>query len=261
MFTTEDRDAVRSDLLAFARNDRRIAGAAITGSAAVDREDRWSDIDLAFGVASADELKLVLQDFTTRMYERHGALHHVDLLAGTWIYRVFLLRSTLQVDIAFSPAAEFRALAPTFQLMFGQANEPKHLAPPLAVKIIGMAWLYALHARTCICRNKLWQAEYMISAVRDNALALACLRNRLPTDYGRGMDQLPDGIASQFEGAIVQKLDVTELSRAFEIAIRCLLNEIENVDDELARRLNETLVSLAQPMNSISAGSTDPQSR
>jgi hypothetical protein len=53
-------------------------------------------------------------------------------------------------------------------------------SPPDAEAIIGMAWLYALHARSCIARRKLWQAEYMISGIRDNALALACLRTAFP---------------------------------------------------------------------------------
>jgi predicted nucleotidyltransferase len=33
-------------------NDSRIMGAALTGSAAGGREDRWSDIDLFFAVAN-----------------------------------------------------------------------------------------------------------------------------------------------------------------------------------------------------------------
>ena len=35
------------------------------------------------------------------MYDEHFALHHVDVVSGAWVYRVFLLPSTLQVDLAF----------------------------------------------------------------------------------------------------------------------------------------------------------------
>lgn len=69
MFPPEERSQLRSDLLQYAVNDTRIAGGAITGSAAVDGEDRWSDIDLAFGVADAAQLSSVLSDWTTFMYE------------------------------------------------------------------------------------------------------------------------------------------------------------------------------------------------
>jgi hypothetical protein len=48
--------------------------------------------------------------------------------------------------------------------MFGKANEPRHNPPPQPGDIIGLAWLYAIHARSGIAREKLWQAEYMIPA-------------------------------------------------------------------------------------------------
>src|SRR5580700_5239730 len=101
MFTPEERARLRSGLLDYAAGDRRISGAAITGSLAAGREDQWSDIDLAFGVGDAAELPNVLADWTSYMYHRHLALHHLDVRFGEWIYRVFLLPSTLQVDLAF----------------------------------------------------------------------------------------------------------------------------------------------------------------
>jgi hypothetical protein len=107
MFTPEERAHLRSELLDHASRDSRISGAAITGSAAQEREDRWSDIDLAFGVFDAAELPNVLSDWTARMYDQHFALHHLDVNSGAWIYRVFLLPSTLQVDLAFVAARNF----------------------------------------------------------------------------------------------------------------------------------------------------------
>jgi hypothetical protein len=181
------------------------------------------------------------------MYDQHLALHHLDVKSGAWIYRVFLLPDTLQVDLAFVPATEFRALAPTFRLVFGEANESRHVPPPLPADIIGLGWLYALHARTCIARRKLWQAEYMISGVRDNALALACIRHGLPAVHGRGMDQLPSEVTEPFEGSFIRQLDTAELSRALRVVIQGLLSEIRNVDEELAGRLHEALTWLSEP--------------
>jgi hypothetical protein len=245
MFTPEERERLRSHLLERAAKDQRINGAAITGSAADSREDRWSDIDLAFGLTNAAELPNVLSDWTARMYQEHQALHHLDVTAGAWIYRVFLLRSTLQVDLAFVPAAEFRALAPTFRLIFGEANEARHVPPPPAEAIIGFAWLYALHARSCIVRGKFWQAEYMISGLRDNALTLACIRYGLPAVHGRGVDLLPAEVTAQFESSLVRQLDAAELARCFRIAMHGLLSEIRYADEELAGRLEGALTLLA----------------
>ncbi len=246
MFTTEERSDLRSSLLELAHNDQRITGAAITGSAAASHEDQWSDVDLAFGVNTAASLPTVLSDWTAHMYHQHRAVHHLDMMSGAWTYRVFLLPNTLQVDLAFVVDTEFRALSPTFRLMFGKANEPRDATPPLPAAIIGLAWLYALHARTCIARGKLWQAEYMISGVRDNALALACIRYGLSSVHGRGIDLLPGEVTAQFQDSLVRQLDTGELSRAFRVVIRGLIQEIPKVDKELATRLQEVLAALSE---------------
>jgi hypothetical protein len=246
MFTSDDRARLRSRLLDLAGTDNRITGAAVTGSAADSREDEWSDVDLAFGVGAAADLPTVLSDWTAHMYDHHHALHHLDVMSGAWTYRVFLLANTLQVDLAFVIETEFRALAPTFRLIFGKANEPRHPSPPQAGPIVGMAWLYALHARSCMARRKLWQAEYMISGIRDNALALACLRHNLSIAHGRGIDLLPVGVAAQFEESLVRQLSPAELSRSFKAVVCGLLHEIRSTDADLELRLRSALTQLAE---------------
>lgn len=245
-FAPEERARLRSDLLERAAIDLRLSGAAITGSAAAGTEDQWSDIDLAFGISKSDELPNVVADWTAYMYERHLSLHHLDVRSGTWLYRVFLLPNTLQVDLAFVAATDFRPLAPSFRLMFGEANESGYVPPAQAGDIIGLAWLFALHARSCIARGRLWQAEYMISGIRDNALALSCARHGLPSVHGRGMDLLPIAAASKFEGALVRNLDPAELSRAFRVSVQALLDEIRKADEGLADKLQTTLMLLTE---------------
>jgi hypothetical protein len=44
LFTADDREHVRSQLLDWARADERMTGAAVTGSGAHGAEDAWSDI-------------------------------------------------------------------------------------------------------------------------------------------------------------------------------------------------------------------------
>ena len=246
MFSSSERSQLRADLLKFAADDSRITGAAVTGSAADSREDQWSDVDLAFGVSTAAYIQLVLSDWTSHLYDRHRAVHHVDIVAGAWTYRVFLLSNTLQVDLAFVAETEFRALAPTFKLMFGDASEARYAPPPQADATIGMAWLYALHARSSVARRKRWQAVHMISGVRDNALALACIRNGLPAVHGRGVDLLPNELATAFEESLVRSLDLVEIRRAFQVITHLLVDEIRRTDEALAGRLQEVLTMMSE---------------
>jgi hypothetical protein len=170
----------------------------------------------------------------------------VDVQSGSWIYRVFLLPSTLQVDLAFAPENDFGPLMPTFRLHFGTCIERRQVSPPPYEEIVGLGWLYALHARSCIVRGRSWQAEYMISGVRDNALILACLRHGLPAAHARGVDLLPGPVAARFEGTLIRALDAAELSRAFALVIQALLSEIRHADEKLAARLQDVLMSLAE---------------
>lgn len=248
MFTAQERESLQGRLLAAAEADKRITGAAVTGSAAGGIQDEWSDVDLAFGVSADASLDDVLRDWTASMYSDHHALHHVDVLTGAWVYRVFLLASTLQVDLAFAPASDFGARAPTFRLIFGDAVDLPKARPPIGADLLGLGWLYALHARSSIRRGRRWQAEYMIGEVRRHVLKLACLRNGLPTSDGRGLDRLPASEAQPLEEALVSSLDEGTLWRAFGAAMDGLIREARLLDTRLSERIEPSLRDLAEPL-------------
>src|SRR5437764_14851480 len=239
MFTGEERERLRNDLIAAARADDRISGAAVTGSAALDAEDTWSDIDLAFAVQS--EPDQVIAEWTNRMYREHRAVHHMDVILGRTVFRVFLLENTLQVDLAFWSEGEFGATTPKFRLLFGKANEQEHMETRDARHLADLAWLDAFHGRSSIARGRGWQAEYMISTVRDHVLALMCLRHGLPSIEGRGLDQLPAEVISGMRETLVRRLDKDELDVAFRAVMDALITEIGILDVELADRLTPIL--------------------
>jgi hypothetical protein len=245
MFASADRNRIRKTVIDFARVDKRIVGGALTGSAASDREDRWSDIDLAFGVAPNADFRQTIGDFSEFMYSSHGAIHHVDVKSGDWIYRVFFLANTLQVDLAFAPGDRFGALAPTFRLLFGGSTEQAPRPKRDVEELVGWGWLYALHVRSSLARKRFWQAEYMISGMRDQVLSLACRRHRLPENEGRGLDDLPAEVTAALSEALVGSLDYERLLRAFVVTIEALIAEATLVDSDLGQRLAVTLRELA----------------
>jgi hypothetical protein len=201
-------------------------------------------VDLAFGVTSQTQVPDVLSDFSSFMYTR-GALHHHDVRAGAWIYRVFFLPGGLQVDLAFVEQGEFRPLGPAFKLLFGNANPLQPFPGPDPRDIVGLSWLHALHARSSILRNKLWQAEYMVSAVRDYTLALACLRLGLPSAHGRGMDSLPESVTAPLLASIVAHLDPDQLWLALRAVLESFASEVNDLDPELGLRVSGELLGLA----------------
>ncbi|HEU5334062.1 MAG TPA: nucleotidyltransferase domain-containing protein [Actinocrinis sp.] len=243
MFTAEDRARVQDRLLRLAEADGSVTGAALTGSQAVGAGDRWSDIDLV--VAVRGEPAEVCERWTERLYEEFGALHHWDLPAVAKAIRVFLLADELEVDLTFAPEAEFGARGPQWRTLFGSARTLEPFPDPGPRSLIGHAWHHALHARTCIARGRSWQAEHWISALRDQVVALACLRLGHPAFYAKGAHLLPPEVTDQLEPALVRSLDAPELSRALAAAAGALAAELGRSDPALAARLRPVLLGLA----------------
>ena len=236
MFSIDDRNRVRDHVLKRADADIRVVAGAVVGSLANSEGDRWSDLDLTFGVDDGVPIREVLDEFTVDLISQFEATHLFDLPSGAAIYRVFLLPGCLQLDLSFAPASEFAALGPNFRLLFGQVVERPFVQPPEARQMLGYAVHHAVRARFCIERGRYWQAEYWISAVRDYALSLACRRRGLPVHYGRGFDALPDSVRHGAADALIRSAERDELLRGLDRAIDLLLGEVEEVQ-ELARNI------------------------
>jgi hypothetical protein len=142
VFTVEQRDALRELVLRLAEEDERVVAGAAVGSLAEDGGDRFSDLDLTFGIADHVEVADVLDDWTRTLIDELDALQLAELERG------------------------------------------------VPGDIFGWGVIYALHARACIERGRVWQAEHYVGAVRDHALSIACLRQELPAVQARGYDDL-----------------------------------------------------------------------
>jgi hypothetical protein len=172
----------------------------------------------------------ILNEWTADLIETFGAVHLFDLPRDASLYRVFFLPGCLQFDLSFTPASKFGAIGPQFRLLFGSAVDRPFVPAPSGRELFGYAVHHALRARFCIERGRYWQAEYWISAVRDYALSLACLRRGLSAQYARGYDDLPPEVQDRFRGALALALQRDELLRALAEAIEGLTGETEGVD-------------------------------
>jgi hypothetical protein len=238
MFTVAQRDAVREHLLRLAEADEHVVAAAAVGSLAVDGGDRFSDVDLSFGIADHVPVAAVLHAWTRTLIDQLDAVHLADLQRGPTTYRVFLFPDALQVDLSMTPAAQFRPAGPRFRLLFGQTaagqadgSTPPVVGglfiatPPVAGDLFGWGVIYALHARACIERGRVWQAEHYVGAVRDHALSLACLREGLVAVQARGYDDLSAETLARFEDAHVGALERGALRAAVAACVRALMRE------------------------------------
>jgi hypothetical protein len=238
VFTVEQRQAFRDRLLRLAEEDERVVAGAVVGSLAFDEGDRFSDLDLTFGIADKVPVGDVLNDWNRTLTDHFDAVHLADLERGPTTYRVFLLPNQLQCDISMTPAAKFRPAGPRFRLLFGETApaEPEVRTSPAPGSLViptpavpgdifGWGVIYALHARACIERGRVWQAEHYVGAVRDHALSLACLSQGLPAVQARGYDNLSAETLARFELAHVGATEPVALRAALAASVLALMRE------------------------------------
>jgi predicted nucleotidyltransferase len=246
MFETAQRERVLARLVELAEADQRIVTAAIVGSLADGSADEWSDIDLAMGVDEAATLDELLAAWSDTMADEFDAVALLDLTSGVATYRVFMLDDWLQVDLSFARASQFHKRSERFKLLFGTptTSDSSFRDPNEA---FGWAVLYARTARASIDRRRWWSAEFCISALRDETLAMACAMRGISSGYGRGIDDLPRAVISGFEDGLVRSLARDELLRALDSTLALLIREAADLENERLARLTADLPSLAAP--------------
>ena len=239
MFTVAQRDALLERVLRLAEEDERVVAGAVVGSlAAVNGGDRFSDLDVTFGITDHVLVADVLDDWVRTLFDELDAVQLAELERGPTTYRVFLLPDALQLDLSMTSAAQFRPAGPRFRLLFGEtaADEFETPTPPVAgdlflptpsvaKDIFGWGVIYALYARTCIERGRIWQAEHYVGAVRDHALSLACLLEGRPAVQARGYDDLSVETLARFEDAHVGALEPGALRAALAASVLALMRE------------------------------------
>lgn len=248
MFTAAERDGIRTALIERAQTDPAIAGAALVGSAARDTEDDWSDIDLVLQLAPDADEPAAVRAWSSYLGELGPVADTFDLFAGGVRYRVYLLESSLQIDLSFWPHDQFRATEAPFRLLFGTPGPSTEPADPDLDRTIGLGWLYALHARSAVARGRLWQATMMLDELRDSVVTLMCIRSGLPSWHGRGVDRLPRDDRSALELSRAARVSSADLDASRCELTRLFLEEIRRADDARAARLQPAFAQLLTPL-------------
>lgn len=249
MFSPSDRSEIRDQLVARAEADAHIVGAALVGSSARGTEDDWSDIDLALQLAPGADEPTVVEDWSRAIDDLGATADTLDIVAAGARFRVFFLRSSLQIDLAFWPHDKFRATEPGFRILFGTPNDPTEPAPVDVARTIGMGWLYAIHARSAVARGKVWQADMMINDLRTTVATLKCIRTGLNPHHGREVDLLPAADLAQLEAARATSVIPEALDRSRVLLTRQFLDEIALHDRNRFERLREPFAELGRAVH------------
>ncbi|MFD5096834.1 hypothetical protein ACFWMR_39935 [Amycolatopsis thailandensis] len=81
--------------------------------------------------------------------------------------------------------------------------------------------------------------------MRDQTIALACVRHGLNPHHGRDTDKLPSELLDELMRARASTTDDHELRRANKMSVEALVREIARHDEALAQRLARPAEALA----------------
>jgi hypothetical protein len=82
VFTIEQRDALRVRTLQLAEQDERVVAGAAVGSLAVGTSDRYSDLNITFGIADSMPVPHLLEEWTRMLAAEQDAVQLADLDVG-----------------------------------------------------------------------------------------------------------------------------------------------------------------------------------
>lgn len=231
-------------IIEIARADPRVTGGADIGSSITGTQDRWSDIDITFGIKDGLDIKTVLDEWTALLDSEFGLAHYFDVPRPGAIYRVMLFVSGLEMDLSVATENEFGPRAPNFRLIFGSAVERTHFPQQVAGDLIGWGWHHALHANSAIARGRYWQAVHWMGTLRDLVISLRCIRHGIPSTEQRTVDQLPAEELATLDGTLVRSVDASELRRALAALTREFLREVRQHDPNTCVQLERTLFGI-----------------
>ena len=244
MFSVDDRDRARDHVLGMAEADPRVVAAAVVGGLADGPGDRWSDLDLTFGVDDAASVDDVLEEWTQEVAAELGGVHLFDLPAGAAIYRVFLLPGCLQVDLSFAPASASARAGRGSGCSSAARRSSRSRRRPRRTSSSGSA-------STTFCARVSRSSAAAGGRRSTGSAASASRRFSSPaagvgSKGGRRFDDLPAEALEAFESSLVRSLEPEELDRALRSAISVLQRESEDAA-ELASAVEAQLQALASP--------------
>ncbi len=243
-YSVEDRSRIQEFLIEHARSDPRITDAALVGSESVGKNDRWSDIDLTFGVGKKVDLDALMADWSELLEKNFQTVQLFDLVYEHSTYRVFLTPDCLQIDLSFTPTSHFGAITENFKILFGKENDRPKKNEPDPRTVYGYFVLYALKTRASIERGRLWQAIGFLEAGREQLMVLACLKYGLNPFDGRGYDELPGSLKDQLAKSLVAVMDASVIKNALGIMVQSQLQIIGNLPG-LEPMLSAQLLAIA----------------
>lgn len=178
MFSQLYRERARDRIIDEVKADKNILSAASIGSYARNEVDRWSDIDLTFGIDSATSSADAIEQYKKFIKEEFQGEFLFKISLKPIDYIVFLLPGCLQIDLSFSPQNHFGPLSEHFELLFGTHGAKPEVEPPSEIKEkFGLIVHHLLRSYVSLKRKQIPKAVDWLSKAQKYAMSIESNKN------------------------------------------------------------------------------------
>lgn len=241
-FTPTERQQTLEKIIAALREDTRIAGAIIVGSAAVGFEDEYSDIDLGAVVHRPEDSAPCFLDWLHRMQAMFSIIHRFEVHPAPNIFlHGFLLEGFLEVDISFQPLDQLIARRTRWKVAFDRTGTIKGImrsswqnrtepdGSGAYTHQLGDIWYFIMHALVSLRRGLPWRALGCLHEIRQAILSLAELNYKKEVRFSRQLDAMPPEFLRQYEQTLVARAEPAEIQAALHAAADCFFDQAQHL--------------------------------
>ena len=256
LFSPHERQEMLNRLLSALEDDPRIAGVLVVGSGAVDFDDCYSDIDLSVAATNEQDVLPVYQEWRGRIEKLLPVIHCCEVTYGpnSYLY-AFLLDGYLELDVGFECLANLVARRERWRIALDRSGKIEDIMRSSREKKsevdakagylyrIDGIWHYIIHVTVALKRGQPWMALHYLKIIRNRAVELAGLRQRLETKNFRHVDRMPKGFLIELQKSLVSRLDHTAIMNTLRIAITCFFHQARALDQMLELNVTDHLES------------------
>jgi hypothetical protein len=254
LFTEEERHDTLEALLGALRQDERLAGVILVGSAAEGFDDRFSDIDLTVVVADQYPVADIFSAWITRIAGLFPVVSSFEVnYAENMFLGGFLLDNFLELDIGFLSLRDLFAKRSRWQVAFDRSDQiegimraswEKRSETGLEIeyrRLLDSIWHYISHVTISVARGHTWRALHYLEIVRTRAVEMACIGRGLDPHHFRPVHQLPSEFLDGLQETLLVDTSDEKIYRALEKAAALFFAECHAIDQILAKDLSTEL--------------------
>ena len=244
-FTSAKRQHTLDTLLNALQTDDRIVGVVVVGSAAIGFDDEYSDIDLSVVIAPAVDVRVVFDEWHTRIYQMLPMVAHFETQYGPDNFlHGFLLENFLELDIGFLPLGTLYAKRERWQMAFDRTGGDiprimqttwveRDIPDPSTIyqRNLASIWHYITHVSICLQREHCWRALHYLEHLRNRTVALAALRYDVNASHFREADQLPADFLAALQTTLVTQPDAVVIARGLRAAVTLYFEQARALDE------------------------------